>query len=99
MLNPHNYLYIFDFDIQRINEKKENVWFVFSGMGSQWQGMAKNLLHIDVFRESMENSSATLKPYDLDLLQLVTEGSEKLVNNTVNSIVGIIAIEVMPSEF
>ena len=99
MLNPDNNLYIFDFDIHRISEKKENVWFVFSGMGSQWQGMAKDLLHIDVFRESLKNSSETLEPYVLDLLQLVTEGSEKLVNNTVNAIVGIIAIEVIQSEF
>ena len=73
------------------------VWFVFAGMGTQWCGMGRDMLHIDVFRQSLERSDVVLKRHgggDVDLMRLIREGDEETFQNTLNSFVGIAAIQV-----
>ncbi len=54
--------------------------FVFSGNGSQWQGMASSLLENTVFRRSLEDINTLLKPLAgwsiIDELQKDTESSQ-----------------------
>lgn len=40
---------------------KPQVAFVFTGQGAQWAGMAKELLHFPLFRDSIAKSTACLK--------------------------------------
>ncbi|KAI8426660.1 LOW QUALITY PROTEIN: hypothetical protein MSG28_005429 [Choristoneura fumiferana] len=70
------------------------VWFVFSGMGSQWAGMARALLRLPVFAASVSRAAAALRPHGLDLLHVLTEAPEAAFDNVINSFVSIAAVQV-----
>lgn len=63
-------------------------------MGSQWNGMGKQLLNIPKFAESISKSEAILKTKGIDLLSILTSDDPKLFDNILNSFVGIAAIQV-----
>lgn len=75
------------------HEKRPIVW-MFTGMGSQWIGMAASLMKIDIFRQSMEKCHAILQPYGIDLITIVTSQDKSTFDNIVNAFVGISAIQV-----
>lgn len=58
------------------SEKRPVVW-LFTGMGSQWTGMAESLLTIDLFRETIYKLHDILTPFGLDLVNIVTSVSKK----------------------
>lgn len=70
------------------------MWFVFAGMGTQWHGMGRDLMEVQVFRESIMKSDVLLKQYKINLYDLLMEGDESVFNDTLNSFVGIAAIQV-----
>ena len=81
--------------LQRTSNSGDSpVWFVFAGMGTQWQGMGKKMLEIDVFRESILKSDAILKPYNIHLYDLLMNSDESSLDDIVNSFVGIAATQV-----
>lgn len=73
--------------------KRPVVW-MFTGMGSQWTGMATSLMQIDLFRETIHKCHDILKPYGLDLISIVTSTDETTFDYIVNSFVGIAAIQI-----
>jgi fatty acid synthase len=51
-----------------IQKPTSDLWFVFNGMGSQWEGMGKDLLQIQVFAQTIQRLSESLRSrfgYDL----------------------------------
>lgn len=68
--------------------------FVFSGMGSQWTGMGISLMKLPIFNESILKSHTILKEFEIDLVKIITNNDPNTLNNTVNSFVGITAIQV-----
>lgn len=62
---------ILEFYFQMLPYEKRPVWYVFSGMGTQWPGMAKDLMRIKIFRESIKKSEEILKPYVPDLMDIL----------------------------
>ncbi|CAH0549735.1 unnamed protein product [Brassicogethes aeneus] len=70
------------------------VWYIFSGMGSQWPGMAKDLMKVETFRESIKKSAASLKPHGVDLEDIIVNGNEATLDNILNSFISITAIQV-----
>lgn len=73
--------------------KRKVIW-VYTGMGSQWTGMATSLMQIDSFRETIHKCHEILKPYGLDLINIVTSTDETTFDNIINSFVGIAAIQI-----
>ena len=61
-------------------------------MGTQWQGMGRKMLEVDVFRASILKSDAILKPYNVHLYDLLMDSDA--FENIVYSFVGIAAIQV-----
>jgi len=59
-------------------KKAQPVWLIFSGMGSQWTGMGKEMMRMDVFRRSIEASAQVLKPYGIDLLRLIQQNEDSV---------------------
>ncbi|XP_075218277.1 fatty acid synthase 3 [Lycorma delicatula] len=81
-------------DIQYYAGNKREVWFVFSGMGSQWPGMALALMEIPIFAASIQKSHDLLKPKGVDLIKVITDQDPKIFDNILHSFIGIAAVQV-----
>ncbi|XP_059618857.1 fatty acid synthase [Phlebotomus argentipes] len=57
-------------------ETKRPIWFIYSGMGSQWAHMAKELMQIEVFSKSIHRCAEALRPEGIDLVDVVTKLDE-----------------------
>jgi fatty acid synthase len=67
---------------------------VFAGMGTQWPNMGRDLMALDVFRQSITRSNAVLERFDIHLYDLLMDAKEDSFVNTINSFIGIAAIQV-----
>ncbi|XP_015587765.1 fatty acid synthase [Cephus cinctus] len=74
--------------------EKRPIWYIFSGMGSQWPGMGKELFPIPVFQETLRRCANALKAEGVDLLNIIQNGTEETFENVLNSFVSIAAIQV-----
>ncbi|KAJ8030667.1 Fatty acid synthase [Holothuria leucospilota] len=72
------------------------VWFIFTGMGSQWPGMGKDLMAIETFRKSIEKCHNILNVVnpDIQLLDLIMNGTKEQVNETIAAFVTTTSIQV-----
>ena len=79
---------------QKASPAHRPVWYVFAGMGTQWHGMGRQMMTVDTFRASIARSDVVLKPLGIQLQQLLLSGDADAFEDTVNSFVGIAAIQV-----
>ncbi|XP_055680186.1 fatty acid synthase-like [Lutzomyia longipalpis] len=63
-------------EVIAVTEINRPIVFVYSGMGSQWAHMAKELMQIDVFSSVIQRCAETLRPEGVDLLNILTEMDE-----------------------
>ncbi|XP_077295535.1 fatty acid synthase-like [Arctopsyche grandis] len=81
-------------EVQYLLKVKRPIWFVFSGMGSQWAGMGSMLLRIPVFAAAIERCHQVLQPKGIDITRTITDPNPKIYNNILHSFVGIAAIQI-----
>ncbi|CAH1132765.1 unnamed protein product [Ceutorhynchus assimilis] len=81
-------------EIKQFSKQKRPVWFVYSGMGSQWTGMAKDLMKIDVYRNTIKRCAAALKPYNVDLEHIMTSDDPTIFDDISNCFSAIAASEI-----
>lgn len=81
-------------DVKVFTDSKPPVVWVFSGMGSQWIGMASDLMRNPTFAASIRRSHDILLTKGLDLKYIITSDDQNIFENALNSYVGIIAIEI-----
>lgn len=74
--------------------KNRPVWFVYSGMGSQWAGMGKGLLRLPEFAATIERLQPVLEPEGIDLIDTITTDDANLFENIIYSFISIAAIQV-----
>uniref|UniRef100_A0A2A4JVR3 Ketosynthase family 3 (KS3) domain-containing protein n=1 Tax=Heliothis virescens TaxID=7102 RepID=A0A2A4JVR3_HELVI len=70
------------------------VCFLYSGMGSQWNGMGRELLRIPLFAAAIEKCQKVLEPFGIDLVNIITDPDKTIFDNILNSMVGITAIQI-----
>jgi fatty acid synthase len=80
-------------NVARSGEKRP-LYYVFSGMGSQWPAMARGMMALPMFAESIRKSCEILKPFDIDLMKLVCDEDPKLLETTVAPFVAIAAVQI-----
>lgn len=80
--------------IQRFTGIKRPLVFMYSGMGSQWNGMGSSLLDIPICKDSIIKCHNYLKPYGVDLIEIITSNDPTIYENILNSFVGIMAIQI-----
>lgn len=81
-------------EVQKFNSEPRPIWYVFSGMGSQWVGMAKDLMGIPVFEKSIRRCAEALRGVGMDLLNILINGTDETFDNVINSFVSIAAMQV-----
>ena len=79
---------------QVLTNEKRPLWFMFSGTGSQWPAMGLSLMTIPIFAQSIHSSHKTLESKGVNLLRIITSNDPLIITNTLNSFVGIVAIQV-----
>ncbi|KAG8183231.1 hypothetical protein JTE90_014406, partial [Oedothorax gibbosus] len=57
--------------IKSVVASKRPLWYVMTGMGCQWSGMGLQLMEIEVFAQSMRRSAEVLKPYGIELFEIL----------------------------
>ena len=80
--------------IQVYSEEPKPVWFVYSGMGSQWAGMARDLIKLQVFEQSIRKAADVLREEGFDLLAVLKSEDEATFDEVLNSFVSITAVQV-----
>ena len=70
------------------------VWFVFPGLGGQWVGMAKALMPIKLFANKIEECHQILKPFGIDLKNLLLSEDKDTMSTMTNKFCATTAIEI-----
>ncbi|KAL6430383.1 hypothetical protein ACFW04_007806 [Cataglyphis niger] len=73
---------------------KRPIWFVFSGMGSQWPGMGIDLMRFPIFAKAIQKCDDILRPRGVDIINILTNKDKSIFDNILNSFVGIAAIQI-----
>ncbi|XP_018397404.1 PREDICTED: fatty acid synthase [Cyphomyrmex costatus] len=74
--------------------ERRPIWFVFSGMGTQWPGMARQLFAIETFQRSLRRCADALAPHGIDLMNIIINSTDETYENVIYSFVSIAAIQV-----
>ncbi|XP_067207292.1 fatty acid synthase-like [Linepithema humile] len=81
--------------IQSCKSIKRSICFIFSAFAeSQWPEMGKKLLNFQAFATAVKMCDAILKPYNINITNILTEMDVKLKKSTLQTFVGIIAIQI-----
>ena len=81
--------------LQVCKSSSRPIWFIFPGMGSQWQGMGRDLYHADsVFHQTIDQCHDYLKEFSLNLLDLLLNADKDTFSVPQTSFVGITSIQV-----
>ncbi|KAH9645163.1 hypothetical protein HF086_005708 [Spodoptera exigua] len=70
------------------------VWFVYSGMGSQWATMGAELMRIPIFAAAIEKCQKALEPKGIDIVNILTNPDKTIYDNILHSFVGIAAVQI-----
>ena len=81
-------------DVVKVQSNTRPIWYVFSGMGTQWPGMGEKLMQIPTFRESISKTAEILKEFEVDLVKIIMESDSNTYNSTINSFVGLASIQI-----
>nr|XP_050849711.1 fatty acid synthase-like [Vespula vulgaris] len=81
-------------EIENYSSIKKPIWFVFSGLGSQWPGMGQALMRFPIFAKAIEKCDAVLKPRKLNIYEILTKKDNNMFDNILHSFVGIAAIQI-----
>ncbi|XP_002741902.2 fatty acid synthase-like, partial [Saccoglossus kowalevskii] len=79
---------------QIINYETRPIWYIFSGMGTQWQGMGQDLMKLNTYKESILKCTEALKDTNINVYDMIMNSDENTYKDVVKSCVGIIAIQV-----
>ncbi|XP_037959865.1 fatty acid synthase [Teleopsis dalmanni] len=81
-------------EVMEFSDEKRPIWYIYSGMGSQWASMAKDLMHFDIFSQSIHRCAEVLRSEGVDLIDILTRSTEQSFENILNSFVSIAAMQV-----
>nr|QCW07581.1 fatty acid synthase 1 [Blattella germanica] len=79
---------------QPFSGHKRPLWFVFTGMGSQWPGMGKSLMKIPIFSAAIEKCQTALRPHGIDVINIITSSDPTIFDNILHCFVGIAACQI-----
>ncbi|KAJ2940724.1 hypothetical protein O0L34_g14835 [Tuta absoluta] len=75
-------------------ESRPPLWLLYSGMGSQWPGMGKELMRIPMFATAVKKCHKILEPKGVDVIKIITTSDKTIFNNVLNCFIGIAAVQI-----
>ncbi|KAF1419112.1 Fatty acid synthase, partial [Spheniscus mendiculus] len=81
-------------EVQQVQASGRPLWYICSGMGTQWKGMGLSLMKLDLFRQSILRSDEALKNTGLKVSDLLLQADENTFDDTVHAFVGLAAIQI-----
>ncbi|KAM9371273.1 fatty acid synthase [Phaethornis superciliosus] len=81
-------------EIQQVQASGRPLWYICSGMGTQWKGMGLSLMKLDLFRQSILRSDQALKNTGLKVSDLLLQADDNTFDDTVHAFVGLAAIQI-----
>ncbi|XP_039596427.1 fatty acid synthase [Polypterus senegalus] len=81
-------------EIQQTQPTPRPLWYICSGMGTQWSGMGRSLMHLEEFRDSIFRSDEALKDTGLKVSKLLMESDDNTFEDTVHAFVALAAIQI-----
>ncbi|KAM6897707.1 fatty acid synthase [Xenentodon cancila] len=81
-------------EVLQVQAAARPLWYVCSGMGTQWAGMGRSLMQLPDFRESILRSDSALKDTGLTVSSLLMDADENTFEDTVHAFVGLAAIQI-----
>uniref|UniRef100_A0A674MU67 Fatty acid synthase n=1 Tax=Takifugu rubripes TaxID=31033 RepID=A0A674MU67_TAKRU len=81
-------------EVQQLQATGRPLWYVCSGMGTQWAGMGCSLMQLPDFRKSIFRSDEALKDTGLVVSRLLMEANDTTFEDTVHAFVGLAAIQI-----
>jgi fatty acid synthase len=81
-------------EICESKDEKRPLWYIYSGMGSQWASMAKDMMQVDAFKKSIYRCADALRTEGIDLLDILTKSDEARFENILESFTAITAVQV-----
>lgn len=81
-------------EVQQNQPTPRPLWYICSGMGTQWAGMGQSLMQVPEFRESILRSDIAMKETGLCVSRLLMDADESTFEDTVHAFVGLAAIQV-----
>nr|XP_046232889.1 fatty acid synthase isoform X2 [Scatophagus argus] len=81
-------------EVQQVQAAARPLWYICSGMGTQWAGMGCSLMQLPDFRESILRSDAALKETGLVVSRLLMDADSATFEDTVHAFVGLAAIQI-----
>ncbi|CAG5047033.1 unnamed protein product [Parnassius apollo] len=77
-----------------LSEIRKPVWFVYSGLGTQWPAMGKDLLRISTFANAIDKCHKVLESKGIKLSEIISKHNTNSFENIVESFVGIVAVQI-----
>lgn len=81
-------------DAQHFSGEKRPIVWVYTGMGSQWSGMGRDLMKIPIFAQSIDRCHKVLAPKGIDLKRILTSTETGMFDDILHSFVGIAAMQI-----
>ncbi|XP_042524650.1 fatty acid synthase [Dipodomys spectabilis] len=80
-------------EVQQVSTGRRPLWFICSGMGTQWRGMGLSLMRLDSFRDSILRSDEALKPLGVKVSELLSN-QDNSFDDIVHAFVSLTAIQI-----
>ncbi|CAM5096781.1 unnamed protein product [Natator depressus] len=81
-------------EVQQTQTSGRPLWYICSGMGTQWKGMGLSLMKLELFQQSILRSDKALKDTGLKVSDMLLHADENTFEDAVHAFVGLAAIQI-----
>nr|QGN67248.1 fatty acid synthase [Galeruca daurica]QGN67249.1 fatty acid synthase [Galeruca daurica] len=80
-------------EVGSIIHVKRPIWFIYSGIGTQWSKVGQDLMRIPIFSETINRCAKALEPHDIDLVDIITNKNSNF-EDAINVFCSIVSVGV-----